>query len=77
MHGLRGIDENGNAHEAIQTRIDATEHNKNSSSSGSRKENEQNSVRAAATGFAESSTEEEVREFFTRSDEETRNGRNS
>ena len=43
--------------------MDAIEHNKNSSSSGSRKENEQNSVRVVATGFAESSTEEEVREF--------------
>ena len=46
-------DENANALEAIQTRIDAIEHNTNSSSSGSRKENEQNSVRAVATGFAE------------------------
>ena len=50
----RNIDENANALEAMQTWIDARigslEHSKNSTSSGCRKGNEQNSVPAVATG---------------------------
>ena len=63
-----GIEGNTNALEAMQTgidaRIDVLENSKSSSSSGSRKGNEQNSVRAVASGFTDSSTEEEVRDFL-------------
>ena len=49
------IEGNMNALEATQTRIDARidahENDTSSSSSGGRKENEQNSIRAVATGF--------------------------
>ena len=60
------LDENANALDAMQTRIDALQHSKKSSSSGSRKGNESNSARAVATGFTEPSTEEEevVREIL-------------
>ena len=64
------IEGNTNALEAMQTRIDARidahENNNSSSSSRIREGNEQNSVRAVATNFTESSTEEEVREFLQR-----------
>ena len=62
------IERNTNALEAMQTRIhariDAHKNNNSSSSSRIREGNEQNAVRAVATNFTESSTEEEVREFL-------------
>ena len=82
MHDSREeerIDEKANALEALQTgidaRIDALEHDMNSSSSGSRKGNEQNPVRAEATGFAVSFTEEDVRGFLQEVIEKTCDGR--
>ena len=71
------VEENKNALEDFQERIDALENSKSSSSSKNRKGSEQNSVCAVPTAFAETSTDEEVREFFTRSDQEQRNGRKS
>ena len=58
------IEGHTNTLEAMQTRINALERNDGSSSSGSHQGKAQNSVRAVATGFTESSTAEEVRQFF-------------
>ena len=62
------VEGNTNALEAMQISIgaiiDVLENSKSSLSSGSRRRNEQNSVRAVATGFTVSSTEEEVRELL-------------
>ena len=60
----RQAEANTNILEALQTRIDARECNNSSSSSGGHKRNDQNSVRATATGFTELSLEKEVRDFF-------------
>ena len=49
----RQVDANTNIPEAMQTRIDARESTKSSSSSGAHKRNDRNSVRAGATGFTE------------------------